>query len=214
MNTHDSYQHGGNPLKEYGRYSIPPRPYIDFSVNINPLGPPPIVRERWNDLYDTLQRYPSVGGDGIRAYYAGRHGCGPDTVFPANGASDALYVLFHVLSPARVIVFTPSFHDYARAALLSGAVLVPVRLSRANDFNFPSESDISRVMGDANAIIIGHPNNPTGTCMGREDILALSSQYPDSWIVVDESFSGFMPNLQDQSLLYVDDWPENIIIVQ
>lgn len=214
MNVHDSYQHGGNPLAEYRRYSIPPRPYIDFSVNMNPLGPPLIVRESWNDLFNTLERYPSVGGDGICSYYADKHGCNPDTVFSANGASEALYVLFNVLSPARAVLFTPSFHDYSRAARLSGASLVKVRLTPANYFNFPSKAEISGFLRDAKAIIIGHPNNPTGTCMEREDILALSNQYPDTWFVVDESFSGFMPDPQDQSLLNVDDRPENIIVVQ
>jgi threonine-phosphate decarboxylase len=161
-----------------------------------------------------LQRYPSVGGDGIRSYYARRHECDPETVFPANGASEALYVLFHALSPARVVLFTPSFHDYARAALLSGASLIQIRLVPEDDFGFPSVPDITNTLRNADAIIIGHPNNPTGTCMTRDAIRALSNQYPDTWIIVDESFSGFMPDVRTQSFLYVDDRPENMIVVQ
>ena len=218
MNRIETYRHGGDPLGEFQRYSIEPHPYIDFSTNINPLGPPPILQNQWNDLFNLVNRYPSVDGDGIRTYYTDKYDCNPASVFPANGASEALYILLRALSPKHAVVFSPSYHDYSQAAILNGATITSIELSPENNFNYPAESQIAECLAeclaDADSIIIGHPNNPTGTNMERITILALAESFPKIWFIIDESFSGFMPYSQEQSLFYTDNRPENIIIVQ
>ncbi len=208
------YRHGGNPYDVYRRLGIEPRSFVDFSVNINPLGPPRFVKDRWSDLYGDIMEYPSVGGEGIRTYYAGKYNLDPATVFPGNGASDVLYSLFQALSPKCTAIIVPSYHDYTRAAELCGSEIRPIPLLPEQDFVCPSEAVLSEYLKGSNVFVMGNPNNPTGTFLRRESILSLAETYTDIWFIVDESFSGFLPSPQDVSLLYLDRIPENIILIQ
>ena len=51
-------KHGGN-LKEASEiYDFPVDKFLDFSANINPLGPPPIVYEIIKENLTEISRYP------------------------------------------------------------------------------------------------------------------------------------------------------------
>ena len=47
MNINLKYKHGGTPQLDMVRLGVPHRPVLDFSVNLNPLGPPAIIKEKW-----------------------------------------------------------------------------------------------------------------------------------------------------------------------
>ncbi len=66
--------HGGVPRSDLDRLGLPDRPILDFSVNLNFLGPPAIVKERWGELWESTENYPSVEGDGIAACYREKFG--------------------------------------------------------------------------------------------------------------------------------------------
>ena len=46
------HRHGGNARFHMARFNMPERSVIDFSVNLNPLGPPGIIEERWMEMMD------------------------------------------------------------------------------------------------------------------------------------------------------------------
>jgi hypothetical protein len=51
MKTKAQYRHGGAPEFDLRRLNLPDNLVFDFSVNINPLGPPMIVREKWPGFF-------------------------------------------------------------------------------------------------------------------------------------------------------------------
>ncbi len=76
----------------------------DFSVNLNPLGPPPLIRERWGDLFRDIEPYPTVNGAGVARYYEKRYGIGPEEFVAGNGSTEMIYLLPRALGLRRVVV--------------------------------------------------------------------------------------------------------------
>ena len=68
----------------------------------------------------------------------------------------------HTFRPRRVLIPVPSFSEYERAAGAIGAAIDYCPLSAEGDFSYPWDS-LRAACGHVDCIIIGNPNNPTGT---------------------------------------------------
>ena len=56
--------HGANAHHVYERLGITmPKTVIDFSENVNPLGAPSFVKERWESYADLITTYPDPLGN-------------------------------------------------------------------------------------------------------------------------------------------------------
>lgn len=199
--NNQNYQHGGSPLKDFDRLGIAPRPVTDFSVNINPLGPPREVIGAWQGLHRALLRYPSVDGDGVRRFYEKRFDLPSGCVLPGNGSIELIYLAPRVLGFKKVLILTPCFHDYARAAELVGAEVVSIPMDRENGFSPVPLAALETMLCDVDAFCIGNPNNPTGTVINREDLLYLADKYSDKWVLVDEAFVQFLEDGDKRTLM-------------
>ena len=59
MEKEEQHRHGGSPQVDLCRLNLPEGPILDFSVNLNSLGPPGIIADRWMDMIDGIEEYPS-----------------------------------------------------------------------------------------------------------------------------------------------------------
>ena len=51
--------HGSNPHYLYEAAGLTkPDQLLDFSANINPLGPPPSIQKNWEDFFQGIWQYP------------------------------------------------------------------------------------------------------------------------------------------------------------
>jgi threonine-phosphate decarboxylase len=119
--TSEDYKHGGAPQLDMRRLGLEERAVLDFSVNLNPLGPPAIIKRKWPELYQTIEPYPSIEADGVSRYYGKVCGIDADHILVGNGSTELIYLVPRVLGFKRVALITPSFHDYERASRLAGA---------------------------------------------------------------------------------------------
>jgi threonine-phosphate decarboxylase len=206
------YRHGGFRAAD----SAPLKPgegaVLDFSVNLNPLGPPPLVREQWGRLFDGIVDYPSVEGEGLGLYYEKRYGIPPQHFLAGNGSTEMIYLIPRVLGFKTALVIVPSFHDYARATLLAGGRLLELPLLREGALSVPDADRIHRAIGPAEALWLGNPNNPTGNLFPRETVLEVCRQFPGKWVIVDEAFIPFVPGWESHSLLTVAR-PKNLLVL-
>jgi histidinol-phosphate/aromatic aminotransferase/cobyric acid decarboxylase-like protein len=149
---------------------------LDFAVNVWPERPARLERV----LADALasRRYP----DGRRALaaIAERHGRSSGEVLLLNGACEAFWLLAHALRPRRGVVVHPSFTEGEAALLAAGADVVRI-YRRHGDWRF----DPGEIPDDADLVLLGNPNNPTG---GVDPPLRCSAT-----VVVDASFADFVP---------------------
>ena len=205
------HRHGGTPEADLFRLNLQQRPILDFSVNLNPLGPPEIIRERWMDVVDGIESYPTLEGDGVSSYYQLKYDISPKNVIVGNGSTEMIYLLPRVLGFREVIVISPSYYDYSRASEIAGAKVIRYNLAPENNFQPPSRDRIIKPLKDAEALWLGNPNNPTGSLFRKELILELAEKFPEKWFIVDEAFMQYVEENEEISLV-VHEKMQNILV--
>lgn len=207
-----NHRHGGAPQLDMDRLGASHGPVLDFSVNLNPLGPPAIIKEKWQDLFEGIEPYPSVQGDGVAHYYRARYGISPDNFLAGNGSTELIYLIPRVLRFKFVAVLAPSFHDYERASYLTGAKVVRYPLSPRDDFAFPAEEQLIELLKKVDALWVARPNNPTGNLFSMELILKCARMFPEKWFIIDEAFIQFLDDWKSDSFLAAKPRP-NILVL-
>ncbi len=202
--------HGGDPRRDLARFGITPRPVVDFSVNLSPLGPPAEVIDLWPDLWRLMEHYPSLEGEGVRTFYFRRFGVPLERVLPGNGATELIYLVPRVLGLRRIAVPVPAYDDYGRASRLAGAEVLPMT---SPDFGPLGAAELERALAEADAVFVGHPNNPTGALTDPELLRLAAVAFPDKWLLVDESFIQFSDGFPATSLAFSGDCPENVLVI-
>lgn len=211
MNIRSQYQHGGSPQSDLARFDLKERAVLDFSVNLNYLGPPAIIREKWMEILEKIESYPSIGGDGVGRYYHKKFGISSQNFLSGNGSTELIYLVPRVLRFKHVVIITPSYHDYERASLLAGARVTRFPLSFENKFSFPDMDKLIEALKNADALWLGRPNNPSGTMVPKEPLLELASKFQDKWFIFDEAFIQFTDKWKENSFLF--DQPRSNILV-
>jgi threonine-phosphate decarboxylase len=196
MNNSSIINHGGISDAIFQRFDVKPRPVIDYSVNISPLGLPAAIQRAWPQWVDSITAYPSQGGDGISTYYQKRFNLPATCILPGNGSIDLIYLIPRVLRWPLVHIPQPAFSEYERACRLAGCSIL---------FEDPDER--------ASATLLGSPNNPDGTALPAGDILRRADANPDRWLLVDQAFVQFTDPVELYSLLHPEAIRPNLIVL-
>jgi len=212
LKSKTTYRHGGTPGADLDRFGLALRPVLDFSVNLNFLGPPAVVRENWETLFQAIEGYPSVEGDGVALYYQDKFNVAPENFLAGNGSTEMIYLASRVLRLKHALVVTPSYHDYERASILAGAQISRYPLAPERGFSHSDEKALMEMLENADALWIGRPNNPTGTLLPKQALLELSERFPKTRFFIDEAFIQFVDNWEHESLLTHELRP-NILIL-
>ena len=156
---------------------------LDFSVSVNPLGPPPSVLHAVRSGLAAIAHYPDPDCRMLTECISGQHECECGKVVVGNGANDLIHALTRAVQPRRVAIVEPTYTEYLHAALLSGAEVIHW-LAEPPDFN-PGPFDPE----DADLVWLCNPNNPTGRFWPPVGVLAdWIGAYPCTLFVVDEAF--------------------------
>jgi len=116
-----------------------------------------------------------------------------------SGSSEALTLIFNTCCDVddEIIVFSPSYANYAGFATITGAKLVPVECSLADNFHLPHdvETQLDKLITQrTKAILICNPNNPSGTVYTHDEMKLLISvcEKHDIVLIVDEVYREFV----------------------
>ena len=183
--------HGGNVHRLARQKNLSSGKILDFSANINPLGPPEWLRATISRTIEKLVHYPDPDNYDLVQAIASQYHVAPDTVVAANGTTELLYHLPEILGRSRAIIPMPSYIDYARVMHQAGIDVEPYLLSAENDFCFDPRSLGPSLTGDE-LVMIGSPNNPTGKVVHPDHILKMAVDFPGTIFVVDEAFLDFV----------------------
>ena len=83
--------------------------FLDFSQNINPLGPPRVaLAAAERALHEEAGRYPDLEYAELRAALAGYLEVPPGVVLPTNGGAEALFLAARVVRPRPETAATES----------------------------------------------------------------------------------------------------------
>jgi histidinol-phosphate/aromatic aminotransferase/cobyric acid decarboxylase-like protein/adenosyl cobinamide kinase/adenosyl cobinamide phosphate guanylyltransferase len=175
--------HGDAELRGDGRGSRAGA-LLDFAVNVHDGPASPSVEQ-------------AVAGADVRAYpdetsarraVAARHGRAEDEVLPTAGAAEAFWLLAQAVRARRAVCVHPSFTEPEAALRAHGILVEHVYRSPARAWAL----EPSAIPEDADLVVVGNPNNPTGTLDPAEAVASLCR--PGRITLVDEAFMDFTPD--------------------
>ena len=222
--------HGGNIFQFAHEQRIEPYEVVDFSANINPLGPSQRGLDALNAQLRYISHYPDATNDDVLNAIADTYEMDKHQIIVGNGAAELLYAICRLPGYTGAFVPAPGFSEYKEALEASK---IPVRdifyRPREDDnekpyFEVPYlalETFAAELKGQDGRIIVflGNPNNPDGTLLDKDHIRTVASMLKDanSLLVIDESFIDFVGNdpLQDNehSMRSLVNEFDNIIVV-
>ncbi|MGB9779787.1 threonine-phosphate decarboxylase CobD [Caldanaerobacter sp.] len=187
------YEHGGN-IYDYQRE------VIDFSSNINPLGPPSWI---WQVIKEVdLSKYPDVKYRNLKESIAEYVGYDKENIIVGNGAAELIHLFVRAFKLKRPLIPSPSFLEYERAVKLNGGEPVYLKLEEEEGFRVNFAKVLSKIE-EADGLILGNPNNPTGQGIIREEIgiLLKKAELMDIPVLIDEAFIEFMKDYKKYEAL-------------
>ncbi|MDR2912974.1 MAG: aminotransferase class I/II-fold pyridoxal phosphate-dependent enzyme [Alistipes sp.] len=169
----------------------------DFSSNIPSSeggegGERAALREHLSARLDLIERYPEPEPYTLERELAAAAGLEPTEVMATNGATEAIYLVAHLLGcegfvgagfgragEGRAAIVEPTFAEYADACRLHG--LDPEAISEP----------WAQLPEGCGSLWCCNPNNPTGRAWERERLLRAIEARPEVMFVVDQSYEAF-----------------------
>ena len=222
--------HGGNIFQFAHEQRIEPYEVVDFSANINPLGPSQRGLDALNVQLRYISHYPDATNDDVLNAIADTYEMDKHQIIVGNGAAELLYAICRLPGYTGAFVPAPGFSEYKEALEASKIPVLDIFYRPREDDNgkpyfevpyLALETFAAELKGQDGRIIVflGNPNNPDGTLLDKDHIRTVASMLKDanSLLVIDESFIDFVGNdpLQDNehSMRSLVNEFDNIIVV-
>lgn len=203
----NSRKHGGVSLDDCTRYGLKIESVLDFSVNINPYGPTPAMREAIaNSCIDV---YPDASAYEARNALAQFANVQIEQVSIGNGATEIMWDLARVIfqGGGLLAAFVPTFSEFIAAARMQGATIFKHRCSATDNFACNTDALALKLRDHpAKALYLCSPNNPTGYTIPHNSVQDFALAFPDTMIVLDQSFRP----LSKQATEREPDWAGNV----
>ena len=188
------YGHGGDIYTH--------KPDLDFSVNVNPLGPPEGVVRAAKQGAERMAAYPDSRCRMLREKLSLKQGIAEDHYVFGNGAADLIYRLALAEKPGRALIPVPAFSEYEQALKTVGCGITYYETKPESCFCV-DEHFLNELDGQYDMVFLCSPTNPSGQAIGKELLMEIVKICEDRGIrlVLDECFIGFLENADERSML-------------
>ena len=192
----NKYTHGGNIKKLAERAGCPSSELLDFSANINPLGPPPWLQQVVVNALNDVDKYPDPESAELTLAACQKYSVWPTECIAGNGASELISAITRLGGYKRAVIPVPCYVDYERSCMIAGLKTEQIPLDPQKGFAPDFDKLSSSLSASPALVFLAQPNNPTGTAFDPEELKKIARAHPDSRFIVDESFADFIPNLE------------------
>jgi histidinol-phosphate/aromatic aminotransferase/cobyric acid decarboxylase-like protein len=166
---------------------------VDFCIPCNPYFPTPeMFAELSADLKNILKYYPSDSAT-ITAKLCSVLGLHPQTVAMANGSTELITWIDHLLIKSSIAIPIPTFGRWTDQPMETGKRVDMYPLQERDGFALNLD-DYVRFIRDrgSRVAVICNVNNPDGNYLPKRDVLRFMDALSDlDLVVVDESFIDF-----------------------
>jgi histidinol-phosphate aminotransferase len=193
----------GKPVEELER-ELGISNIIKLASNENPLGVSSAVRQAVHAFND-YGRYPDGNAFTLKAMLAEKHGVTADRITVGNGSNDVLELIARAtVTREHEIIY--SDHAFAVYALVTQALGANAKVTAAVNWGHDLVAMQAAVSDNTRIIFIANPNNPTGTWLSHDEMVAFMRTVPDHVIVVlDEAYYEYAS---------ADDYPDSAALMQ
>jgi histidinol-phosphate aminotransferase len=163
---------------------------IDFSVNLNPYGPPNFVLDAIQESVGELSLYPDTDCTELREKVSQKFDCEVDEVLVGAGVSELIQLVALAFVKQRVLIPEHTYGEYAVATTVMGA--------NVKFMQMPSLQIIPGTLVEelkaGDVVFLCNPNNPTGQYISKPDIELIieEAERVDALVVLDEAYVDFV----------------------
>ncbi len=206
--------HGGQPetIKKLLQLKTD-QAFLDFSANLNPLGPPTWLKDTLNHYYGTITHYPDPAYFKTSECVANHEDIEPEKVLLTNGGAEAIFLAAKYFERGKAFIVHPTFIEYERACKHYHIDVEDIFYEQENGFQLPLPV-IREKLKEKDVIFVCRPNNPTGTVIAEEDLKLLleEGKKTGTFLVVDEAFVDFLPSFIPALSKWLDSYPNLILL--
>jgi histidinol-phosphate aminotransferase len=166
---------------------------IDFSVSLNPYGPPNFVSDAIQGAIEEINVYPDTECIELRTKLAEKIGCKPDEVLVGAGVSELVQLVALSFAKERVVIPRHTYGEYEPAARLMGAHITRVEMPALRI----DPDMIAEAMQPDDVVFLCNPNNPTGQYLPGDKIARIveAAERVDALVVLDEAYVDFVTDV-------------------
>lgn len=201
----------GKPISELQR-ELGLSEIIKLASNENPLGPSVKTLAAIQAELAELARYPDGNGFELKTALAQQCQVATAQITLGNGSNEILELLARTfLTPEHEVIF--SQHAFAVYSLVTQAVGATAQVVDALDYGHDLQGMLRRVSEHTRMVFIANPNNPTGTYLTAEQLLAFIKALPQAVLcVIDEAYFEYVAEDDyPKTLPWLQDYPNLII---
>ncbi|WP_108670986.1 threonine-phosphate decarboxylase CobD [Peribacillus acanthi] len=206
--------HGSNPSRLFLSLGLPqPEHIIDFSVNLNPIGPPNLSPHSWGEIQKHIIDYPDPECYELRRIISNQENLSVSNVLVGNGAAELIHLIIQsLLREKDVLVVEPTFSEYKKVSLLHSCQVHSYVLREDDGWNINRDELVLRLKGKA-ALFLCNPNNPTGVAYNRDLLYSLAKEAKKEGVlfIIDEAFFDFSIHTASMSQ-FIMDFPNLLIL--
>jgi histidinol-phosphate aminotransferase len=161
---------------------------LDF--NENTFAPSPKVLERLRQITaEGLTKYPER--EGVERITAAHFGLQANQVLLTNGVDEAIHLICAAFleEDDEAMICTPTFFMYEVSARMMTDHLKRVQTDET--LAFPFERFLAAITPRTKLIMVSTPNNPTGSIISRDQLLAICAAAPQAVVMADEAYYHF-----------------------
>ncbi|MBY4276472.1 histidinol-phosphate transaminase [Rhodococcus fascians] len=162
---------------------------IKLASNETTQGPLPSVREAIAEAAGGVNRYPDIRATALVESLAKKLGVAPENVAAGNGSVALCQEVVQITcGPGDEVVFAwRSFEAYPIIVRVTGAT--PVQVPLTSDHVHDLDAMLDAVTERTRLIFVCNPNNPSGTVVQRDKLVAfLDAVPPNVLVVLDEAY--------------------------
>lgn len=207
----EQFGHGGDLKTAEEAFGYIGNQFLDFSSNMNPWGPPEIVRMIFEDGWKEVNQYPDPAVRKFRQKLSEAYQIPPESILVGNGAAELIDLSVRVLKSELTAITYPSFSEYEEAIKKQEGHIYEIPLKAEYDFILQM-SDVEKALSCVDTLFLGHPNNPNGKLIPPSVVQLLRNEKKN--IIIDEAFIDFIPQGESHSFLQQAAETEGLFVIR
>ena len=187
---------------------------IKLSANESALGPSPKAKKEYIKVSKSFDRYPDSDGTYLRETLSKKFKIDKRRIILGSG-SDQIFELIcksYLKKGDEVIVPKYSFIIYRIYSKMNGAKVI---YSKENSFKVSVKDILKKVTRKTKVVFLANPNNPTGTYVGKKDLIFLRKKLRSNiLLVVDDAYFEYVKQKDYSSALKLFSNYKNVVVTR